>query len=199
MKANPDAAESGGVRRFARARLLWPVVATLALAIGMSVLLVRYRAPLEPLGNWGYPGVFLIMLANNLTILFPSLGYAFLAAAAQTLNPWLLGIVGGVGAALGELSGYYVGRSSGRVLVNKRLLQRYREKGGVRGNFVGPTLFIFAVTPLPFDFAGVLAGAVHYPLLKFMAWVAAGKLVNTTLVALASYYAIDWLTRLFPD
>ena len=178
-------------------RLLWPAIASLVLAVGTSVLLIVYDDPLEPLGAWGYPGVFLVMLVNNLTIILPALGHAFLLAAAQNLNPWLLGLVGGVGAAIGELSAYVLGRSGGRMLIGRRLYDMYREKRGVRGNFLGPTLLLFAATPLPVDVAGIIAGAVHYPVQRFLVWVGVGKVINTTLIALASYYAIDWIKRVF--
>lgn len=184
-------------RMFAGRRAFWPIVITLVLVAGMSVVLVLYDDPFEPLGAWGYPGVFLVMLVNNLTILLPAIGHAFLIGAAQTLNPWLLGLIGGLGAALGELSGYVVGHHGGRMLIGGRLYERYRRRTGVRGNFLGPTLMLFAATPLPLDIAGIIAGAVHYPVPRFLAWVGVGKIINTTLIALASYYAISWLQRVF--
>lgn len=163
----------------------------------MTTVLLVFEDPLEPLGAWGYPGIFLVMLINNLTIFLPAVGHAFLLAAAQHLNPWLLGIIGGAGATLGELSGYIVGHHGGRMLIGRRLYDHYRSRRGVRGNFLGPTLMLFAATPLPMDIAGIIAGAVHYPVLRFLVWVGIGKIINTTLIALASYYAIDWIKRLF--
>jgi membrane protein DedA with SNARE-associated domain len=178
-------------------RVIWPVIGTVILVAGMSFVILRYDDPFEPLGAWGYPGIFLVMLINNLTIFLPSVGHAFLLAAAQNLNPWLLGIVGGAGAAIGELSGYVVGHSGGRMLIGRRLFDHYRSRQGVRGNFLGPTLFLFAATPLPMDVAGIVAGAVHYPVPRFLLWVGAGKVVQITLIALASYYAIGWIKRIF--
>jgi membrane protein DedA with SNARE-associated domain len=178
-------------------RMIWPIVGTVVLVAGMSFVILRYDDPFKPLGAWGYPGIFLVMLINNLTIFLPSVGHAFLLAAAQTLNPWLLGIVGGAGAAVGELSGYVVGHSGGRVLIGRRLYDHYRNRAGVRGNFLGPTLLVFAATPLPMDIAGIVAGAVHYPVGRFMLWVGAGKIIQVTMIALASYYAIGWIKRIF--
>jgi membrane protein YqaA with SNARE-associated domain len=173
---------------------LLPLAGALALTVGISVGLVVYREPLGHLGNWGYPGAFLIMLVNNATVFLPALGHAFLAAAAQSLNPLLLGTVGGVGAALGELTGYALGRSGHRVLARTPLVRRLLR---LRRRGLGPALFIFALTPLPFDVAGVIAGSMRYPIWRFLGWVCAGKILNTIAIAVASYYAIGWLSRLF--
>lgn len=170
-----------------------PVAGVLALTLGISAAMVVYREPLGHLGMWGYPGVFLIMLVNNATVFLPALGQAFLAAAAQSLNPVLLGVVGGVGGAAGELTGYVLGRSGHRVMARTPLVRRLLR---LRRRGLGPALFIFALTPLPFDVAGVIAGSVGYPVWRFLAWVGAGKILNTIAIAVASYYTIGWLSRL---
>jgi len=178
-----------------RIQTLVPAVGTILLAVIMTAILLIYNDPFGWMGRWGYPGAFLFMLVNNLTIILPAFGHAFIAAAAQSLNPWVLGIVGGLGAATGEISGYVVGRSGSKT-VGSRLLVRYETATGLKGKFMGPMLFIFALTPLPFDVAGLVAGATHYPFGRFMLWMGSGKIINTMLIALGSYYAIEWISRL---
>ena len=75
--------------------------------------------------------------------------------------------------------------------------RRRRTRPGVRGNFLGPTLLLFAATPLPVDIAGLVAGAVHYPVSRFLVWIGVGKIISTTAIALAGYYAIGWIQRIF--
>ena len=174
-----------------------PALGILLITVAITVLSLVFEAPTERLGGWGYLGAFIVMLINNLTLLLPALGAAFIVTASQTLNPLLLGVVGGAGAALGELAGYALGHSGGRIVGGGTFYQWYRAIAGVRGNFFGPMLFLFAVTPLPFDVAGVLAGAARYPVWKFLMWVGLGKIISTTLLAVASFYTIDWLGGLF--
>ncbi|MDA1036706.1 MAG: VTT domain-containing protein [Chloroflexi bacterium] len=187
-----DMASTGGGTRI---HILAPVVGTILLAVVTTAVLLIYDDPFAWMGDWGYSGAFLVMLVNNLTIILPAFGQAFIAAAAQTLNPWVLGIVGGLGAAVGEISGYVVGRSGGKT-VGRRLFARYGGSRVLRANLMGPTLFVFALTPLPFDVAGIVAGGTHYPFSRFMLWMGAGKVINAVLIALGSYYTIDWLSGL---
>ena len=73
-----------------------------------------------------------------------------------------------------------------------RRLQGYSHR-----RWVGPVLFVFAASPLPMDVAGIVAGTSRYSVWRFVAWVGAGKFLNTVLIALASYYTIDLLQMLF--
>ena len=60
----------------------------------------------------------------------------------------------------------------------------------------GLAIFAFAATPLPFDIAGIWAGAIRYPLARFLLIVFGGKLILVTAIALAGYYSIDFLQNL---
>ena len=164
-------------------------------AVTLSLLLFVFRDFFESIGEWGYFGTLLVMLVNNATIIFPALGHAFLIALAgsQTLDPWLLGIAGGVGGALGELTGYVLGRTGHEAMASSRLYERAHRLM----KWTGPTLFVFAATPLPFDLAGVLAGSMRYPVWRFMLWCSLGKIIQMCTITVASYYAIDWLYRFF--
>ena len=176
-------------RRYAR---YLPVLGMLAFSVLVAVLLLVVREPLEGLGDWGYAGAFLIMLINNATIILPAAGHALLVAAAQTLDPVLLGTVGGVGAALGELSGYVLGRTGRQVVAETGIYRRLRRYSG---RMFGPALFVFAATPLPFDVAGIVAGTMRYSIWRFLAWAGLGKIVNTVGIVVAGHYTIGWLQR----
>ena len=176
-------------RRYAR---YLPVSGMLAFSVLVAVLLLVVREPLKGLGGWGYPGAFLIMLINNATIILPAAGHALLVAAAQALNPVLLGLVGGVGAALGELSGYVLGRTGRRVVAETGVGRQLRR---IPGRWFGSALFVFAATPLPFDVAGIVAGTMGYSVWRFLLWAGLGKIVNTVGIVVAGHYTIGWLQR----
>ena len=174
-----------------------PLVAVLAFSIAVAAVLVSYRGTLDRMGDWGYLGAFLTQLVNNVTLVFPALGQVFIVAMASTLNPWLLGILGGLGGALGELSGYLLGVGGHFALL--RNAAGYQQLRSLTQRWAGGAIFVFAATPLPFDVAGIWAGSVRYPLWRFLLYTAAGKIVSTTGLALAGYYGVSWVERLFFD
>ena len=53
-----------------------------------------------------------------------------------------------------------------------------------------------AATHLLFDIAGVWAGAIRYPLGRFLLIVVAGKLILVTAIAIAGYYGVDFIENL---
>ena len=60
-------------------------------------------------------------------------------------------------------------------------------------------LFLLALIPNPvFDLAGVTAGALRYPLERFLAVVFAGKILKLVGFAYACAFSADWLVRFFP-
>ena len=171
-----------------------PVLGMLAFSLLMAAFLVLFGELVERLGDWGYPGAFLIMLLNNATVILPAVGHALLVAAARGLgDPVLVGVVGGLGGTLGELTGYVLGMTGRRVVSMEGLDRRMQR---IPRRLFGPALFVFAATPLPFDVAGILAGTMRYSLWRFLLWVGLGKVLNTVGIVVAGYYTVDWLKRL---
>ncbi len=179
----PEAAANGGWVR----RLLLPVVA-FALAIAVTAVLFVYRDSVSELGNAGYLGSFFVSLAANGTVILPMPGVLPLFVLGMTFNPWLIGVTAGAGGAIGELTGYAAGFSGRRILRNNPAY--IRAVGWVRkwGIWV---LFLFTVTPLPVDVVGIAAGALRFPIWKFLLVCFLGKAIFYTGVALAGRWVGD--------
>ncbi len=100
---------------------------------------------------------------------------------------FLMGLAFGLAATLGDLTGYIAGAKEGRVggcgPFNRRLMAHMDRWGG-------PSLFTIAVLPAPSAIAGVWAGAVNYPLRRFLLFVAAGKITKLTLIAFTGFYSL---------
>ena len=189
----PDGALSPSPQAPQRSELLLAAGA-FALSVALTIVLVVFREPLQRLDEWSYAGAFVVMLLNSATIIFPAFGQGFVVAVAESLDPYLLAVIGGAGATLGELSGYAVGAAGNR-LVRGRALYEWVDRlpRGSRG----PALFVFAATPIPFDVAGLWAGATRYPLWRFLAWVLPGKVVNTLMFAFIGIVSVDWVDSWF--
>jgi membrane protein DedA with SNARE-associated domain len=167
------------------------ILAILA-ALGATIY---FRDRLQELEQYGYAAVFLVGLVSNATVVLPVPGLAVSSVMGGVFNPWIVGLVGGLGQALGELTGYMAGYS-GQTLVDgnptynrlTRWMQRY-------GTW---TIFVLALIPNPvFDLGGMAAGTLRFPLLKFLASCTAGKVIKNMIFALAGYYGIETLLRLF--
>ena len=165
-------------------------LAALAVSLVAASLLIYFRESLYGLGRWGYLGVLLAELANSASILVPTPAAAYTFAMGSVLNPFALGVIGGVGAACGELFGYYLGARGATTLEHAERLKRLRS---ITTRWGGGFLLAFALLPLPFDVAGIWAGATRYPVSRFLVFVTAGKVVNVTAIALAGHYGVNWL------
>lgn len=182
-------------------RLFRPTVVRAALRMGAvfgfstAVLFVLiYSADvMTRIGNWGYLGIFFVQMMNSVTILLPAPGHAYTFTIANSLNPLIIGVIGGLGAGIGELTGYLLGASGRHVLTSGRWYARFDT---IANRWASPAIFTIAALPLPFDVAGVWAGAARYPVWKFLALVTAGKVIKVTLIAGAGYYSVPYLLRL---
>jgi uncharacterized membrane protein YdjX (TVP38/TMEM64 family) len=153
-----------------------------------------FRDRLQELKQYGYAAVFVVGLVSNATIVFPVPGLAVSSVMGGVFNPWIVGVVGGVGQALGELTGYMAGYS-GQTLVDENptynRLTQWMQRHGIL------TIFVLALIPNPvFDLGGIAAGALRFPLWRFLMSCTAGKVVKNIIFALAGYYGIETLFKL---
>lgn len=170
-------------------------IGALGIALGVTALILLYSDHIEELQALGYIGAFLIMLVGNATVVFPVPGVIFVIAMGSRLNPWLVGLCAGPGAALGEITGYLAGYGGAAPLEHTRLYQRFDRWMDRFGPLV---ILVLAIVPNPlFDMAGLLAGASHMPWWQFLltAWI--GKTIQAILLAWAGALSLEWVTRLF--
>ena len=189
----PVGSETGlSVSRYLR--MLLPVAGTLTLSVLVAVALIYFREPMSHMGNWGYLGVFAAEMGNSAAIIIPTPGHVVTLTLAPILNPLLVGLIGGIAAAIGELSGYALGATGRKALEGSRIYDLFQILAQRR---VGLVLFACAALPVPFDFAGIWAGTVRYSLRHFLLYVTAGKIIRVTTFAFAGYYGMNWLIGSF--
>ncbi|WP_054536654.1 VTT domain-containing protein [Herpetosiphon geysericola] len=150
----------------------------LMIAISIGLLLVDFRH----FGQYGYLGVFVLVLLGNATVVVPAPAFMTALAAGRTLNPWLVGVISGLGAGIGELTGYIAGRA-GRSVFDQQ--QRFTRIQGYVERWGAFAIFALAALPNPLmDFAGIAAGIARMPVYKFLLACCAGKIVRFTILAL---------------
>ncbi len=193
--AQPEDLAAVSARRFAGPE--WFLVVGLALVAALGVLVIFRPELIERLDalfqswrvlaiDYGLIGVFLAMLVGNLTIMviMPSTVVPFLVAAAG-VNPIAVGVASGLGALLGEYSGYLLG-----VLGSGAALRRYPDAYeivqrivGRRPKIVWLMLFLFSLLPLPDDVLFIPLGIIRYGWWKLFLPALAGKLMAGWFIA----------------
>lgn len=153
----------------------------LAVIVGAGALIFLYRREIIALSAFGYVGVFFIALLSAATIFVPAPGLAIAASLALVLNPLLIGVAGGIGAAIGELSGYVVGRGVSDVR-QKELLNTYSV---LVEKYEASAIILLAAIPNPlFDIVGIAAGALKIPWQRFFLAVLIGNIIKYAAIAL---------------
>lgn len=137
------------------ARTIFQAVAVTGGSMLTGYVLFSYRAPLAEMGNWEYVGVALADFANSVVIIIPTPAPAYTFAMGALLNP---AAIGRLAAASGEMIGYYLGVRSQTIAQRGRMYGKVQE---LTLRFRAAALFTFAVLPVPFDVAGVWAGATR--------------------------------------
>ena len=169
--------------------------AALFFVIGITLLIYVYRDQAPALAKFGYPGIFIFSVIANATLVLPAPQLAVIFAMGGVFSPVGVGLAAGLGATVGELSGYLAGFSGQAVIENRQLYERLK---GWMERFGPVVIVVLAFVPLPFfDLAGIAAGALRMPIQNFMLWCAVGKIPKMILVAYAGAYSIDWISRWF--
>ncbi len=132
--------------------------------------------------SYGYLGVFLASLLGSLVPFLPVPYLIVVVLLSGTLDPLTLGLVAGVGGALGKTTSYLLGRS-GYMMSGERTKKNLRFLGGFVRRYGALGVFVFAVTPLPDDLYLVPLGMLRYPFWRLMAVNTAGKVILSTALA----------------
>jgi len=171
--------------------VFWRVMA-LIFVIGLTVLIFVYSREIEKFKIYGYPGIFLITLLANSTVLLPAPGVAFVFAMGNLLNPFGVALVASLGGTLGEISGYLAGFSGQAIIEKTNMYQKIEPFVIKYGIFA---VLILAAIPNPFfDLAGIAAGGLKMPIQKFLLFCWLGQLIKMTGFAMAGYFSIGWLS-----
>lgn len=181
----------------------------------LVIFALYFRDEMGHIGGYGYIGVFAIGVLCGLTIIpLPTLLMVF--TLGSLLNPAYVGLVAGLGGAIGGITVYLTGAGAETIWSRLRNGQQARERqpevwskgealynrlekwmGGRAGPWV---LFITSALIIsPFYFAGLAAGTVRMGLLKFFLITWAGKTIKYLTISFAGFGGINILLRLIED
>ncbi len=195
----PKSAES--IKKSRQRRFFFVVALLLVIAAVVSLQFVYGRHPekLADLKAHFYWGAFLVSLIGNATIIFPGAVLVILSnlgiliySSAGLPGPILVGIMGGIGAAIGETTGYIAGYSGREIVERRKMFGRIEERVRKWGALA---IFLFSLLPFVFDLVGIASGILRFPFWKFILICGLGRTI--LYVVFITLAAMGW-KAIFP-
>jgi len=149
--------------------------------------LIDLHALYSILMRYGLIGVFLVSMISN-AIPYTTVPYllfiaVYTAATGRTPEHVLLvSLSGGVGAAVGKIAVYYVGRGFARLLPKSTRASMEQSVKLLRKS-VFLIILLAAATPIPDDVVNIPASIVGYDVLRYFTAVVLGKILLTGVAA----------------
>ena len=201
MNSDTDHNNKAKITRHRLTQRIVPALALLfviAITISISVMYGRFPEKLEEFKSYTYLGAFVISLLGNATIVLPAAVLLILTNMGIVLymsvglaGPIIIGILGGLGAGIGEITGYVAGYSGRTIILGNK---RYTKIQGWLTRWGSMTIFLLSIVPLFFDLVGIAAGTLRFPLWKFIVVCTAGRIILYTGLILGA--AFGWKTLL---
>jgi membrane protein DedA with SNARE-associated domain len=148
--------------------------------------------------QFGYLGVFIISFIGSVSVIFPIPYTLVIFVLGSMLDPVFVALSGGLGAALGEFSGYILGYY-GRTAVGKERRRKMDYMVKLFGRYGPVAIFLFAFTPLPDDLLFIPLGIMRYPFLKAFVPALLGKTLMTFILAFSGQQSIELIKTLFGE
>lgn len=148
--------------------------------------------------QFGYLGVFIISFIGSVSVIFPIPYTIVIFFLGSVLDPVFVAVSGGLGAALGEFSGYALGYY-GRKVVNKERRRKMDFMVKLFDRYGPAAIFLFALTPLPDDLLFIPLGVMRYPFLKAFVPALLGKTLMTFILAYSGQQSIELIVAIFGE
>jgi len=161
-------------------RLVASLLILIAFSFGLAYLTLRlgtrFHLPLDEFAPLAYLGVLATTLVCNLTVIVPvPIATSIMIAAATSWNPVMVALVASIGGTLGELSGYYAGYLGKRIAISEQVAAYNKVADWMNRYGIWAISFLAFQPVIPFDIAGLVAGAAKMPMYKFLPALWAGK------------------------
>jgi membrane protein DedA with SNARE-associated domain len=159
---------------------------------------------MQPLLQYGYLGIFFISLLGAMSIFVPipyTIVIFILGGLQDAVGNWIfepvwIAVAAGVGAAIGEFSGYLIGFGGRKVIGDK-----YKKKMDFLTKLFkkfGPiAIFVFALTPLPDDLLFIPLGIMRYGIIQAFIPALLGKFFSNLIIAYSGRLSLEIVKNIF--
>ncbi len=111
-------------------------------------------------------------------------------------DPLWIAVASGIGAAIGEFSGYLIG-FGGRKVIGEKYKKKMDFLTKLFKKFGPIVIFIFALTPLPDDLLFIPLGIMRYGLLRAFIPALLGKFTSNLIIAYSGRLSLQIIRDLF--
>jgi membrane protein DedA with SNARE-associated domain len=154
--------------------------------------------------QYGYLGIFLISLLGAMSIFVPIpytivifiLGGLQDKAGNWIFDPLWIAVAAGVGAAIGEFSGYLIG-FGGRKVIGEKYKKKMDFLTKLFKKFGPIAIFVFALTPLPDDLLFIPLGIMRYGLIRAFIPSLLGKFFSNLIIAYSGRLSLEIVNNIF--
>ena len=154
--------------------------------------------------QYGYLGIFLISLLGAMSIFVPIpytivifiLGGLQDKAGNWIFDPLWIAVAAGVGAAIGEFSGYLIG-FGGRKVIGEKYKKKMDFLTKLFKKFGPMAIFVFALTPLPDDLLFIPLGIMRYGLIRAFIPSLLGKFFSNLIIAYSGRLSLEIVENIF--
>jgi membrane protein YqaA with SNARE-associated domain len=175
-----------------KSRAIVSLAAVTIVAILSGIVLWRWTIDPDTLGQFGLTGIFVASMLSHLTVVARDMFIPMFLPLASIYNPVILGASAGIGAAIGELTTYFLGwgvaESLEENMADDSRLSRWIRKYGLWA------ILLVAITPLPDTPIVLLAGSRKLSFSKLFAVECIGKTVLYSLGAVVGGIVFTGLT-----
>jgi uncharacterized membrane protein YdjX (TVP38/TMEM64 family) len=160
------------------------VVAMFAFSIAIIVATFVFQDELAKFRTLGLLGIFIINIFSSVTVFLPAPGIATVVAGGAVFNPIVVGVIAGLGAAIGDMVSFFLGRSGNEILLKNKHGLKYEISKDVFLKYGTLIIFIFALIPNPlFDAIGIIAGIFSYSPRKFFLVMLSARIIRNIILA----------------
>lgn len=167
----------------------------LALTVALCVAVVLYWDDIRQAEQYGYFGAFVISILAGATVFVPIPGILVVFTLGSVLNPALVGIVSGLGEAVGSIGIYLSGWGGQKAVqnLNHKFVNRFVDWIRHRGE-IAVFLMSAILNPLFYPFTAI-AGMLRFGLVKFFFLCWGGKSIKNTAIAYLGYFGLRNILR----